>query len=283
MRLSDGLILTAFLITLISAPAGAYGQTADPPSDTTPAASSTPSELVLPAHTGWATLAKDTAHDFWLFPRRRSTWVLLGAGALAALAVHPADDYIEDHIVGSKGAENFFKLGRWVGSAPVQMGTAAGLWMIGRYVLPPAANEPQTNKWSHLGFDLLRAQIEAQAVVHAIKYTARRDRPTGECCAFPSGHAATAFAAASVLERHFGYRGSWPAMVGAAYVGASRLVDNRHFASDVLFGAALGMATGWTVVGRHGREMYSLQPVAVKGGVMIALTRVEPGRRNRTE
>ena len=120
-------------------------------------------------------------------------------------------------------------------------------------------------------------------MVHAIKYTARRDRPTGECCSFPSGHSATAFAAASVLERHFGYRGSWPAMVGAAYVGASRLVDNRHFASDVLFGAALGMATGWTVVGRHGREMYALRPVPVKGGFMIALTRVQPGQRDRTE
>ena len=30
--------------------------------------------------------------------------------------------------------------------------------------------------------------------------------------------------------------------------------ENRYYLSDVLFGSALGMATGWTVVGRHGRH-----------------------------
>jgi membrane-associated phospholipid phosphatase len=85
---------------------------------------------------------------------------------------------------------------------------------------------------------------------------------------------AGAFAAASVLERHFGYRGAWPAMLGATYVAASRLVDNRHYLSDVVFGSALGMAAGWTVVGIHGRDQYALQPVPVRGGIMIALVRV---------
>jgi hypothetical protein len=32
------------------------------------------------------------------------------------------------------------------------------------------------------------------------------------------------------------------------------LTNTRHFESDVLIGAALGMALGWTVVGRHGRD-----------------------------
>src|SRR5205814_6145325 len=131
---------------------------------------------------------------------------------------------------------------------------------VGRYVVAPAADESRTNRVSEIGFDLIRAQILSQALVHGVKYSVRRDRPTGECCAFPSGHAATAFAAASVLERHFGYRASWPALIGATYVAASRLVDNRHFLSDVTFGAALGEATGWTIVGRHGRSEYALQP-----------------------
>jgi membrane-associated phospholipid phosphatase len=110
--------------------------------------------------------------------------------------------------------------------------------------------------------------------VQGVKRAVRRDRPTGECCAFPSGHAASAFAAASVLERHLGYRASWPALVAATYVATSRLVDNRHFLSDVIFGAALGEAAGWTIVGRHGRGEYAMQPVPVAGGMMIALTRI---------
>jgi membrane-associated phospholipid phosphatase len=113
----------------------------------------------------------------------------------------------------------------------------------------------------------------AQTVVHGMKYTIRRDRPTGECCSFPSGHSATAFAVASVIERHLGYRASFPALAGAFYVATSRLVDNRHFLSDVMFGAGIGMASGWTVVGRHGRRSFALQPVPVPGGMMIALAR----------
>ena len=41
----------------------------------------------------------------------------------------------------------------------------------------------------------------------------------------------------------------------ATYVATSRLSENRHFLSDVIFGASLGMASGWTVVGRHGRPL----------------------------
>jgi membrane-associated phospholipid phosphatase len=233
--------------------------------------------LPSPAHTGWATLVEDTGRDFIVFPKRKSTWTLLALGAAGAALARPADGYVEEHIVGNATADNAFKLGKWVGSTYVHVGTATGLWLVGRYVFAPAAGEPRTNKLSHLGFDLIRAQIVSQVIVHGIKITARRDRPTGECCAFPSGHAATAFAAASVLERHFGYRGSWPAMVAATYVASSRVVDNRHFLSDVVFGAAVGIATGWTIVGRHGRSEYALYPTPVRGGAMVALVRTSGG------
>jgi hypothetical protein len=226
------------------------------------------------AHTGWGSLVKDTTQDFVAFPKRKSTWVILGAGAAAALATHPADDYVEEHIVGNANATNFFKLGKWVGSSQVMVGSAVGLWLAGRYIVAPAANEPRTNQLSHLGFDLMRAHILSQALVQGMKYSFQRNRPTGECCAFPSGHSAAAFAAAAVLERHMGYRGSWPALVGATYVAASRLVDNRHFLSDVVFGAAVGTTAGWTVVGRHGRDQYALLPTPVRGGMALNLTRL---------
>jgi len=119
---------------------------------------------------------------------------------------------------------------------------------------------------------MLRALIVSQTFTQGIKQVVRRDRPTGECCAFPSGHSSAAFATAAVVERHFGYRGSLPMFAIATYVATSRLQDNRHFLSDVMFGAALGVASGWTVVGRHGRSSYALTPVPVRGGVMLTLT-----------
>jgi membrane-associated phospholipid phosphatase len=225
------------------------------------------------AHTGLAALVYTTAADFKAFPKRRSTWVILAIGGAAAALAHPADDAVNEQLVGSSTVGRFFAPGKYVGSTYAQAGAAVTLYAVGRYMLPRKDGEPRTNKASHLGFDLLRSVIVSQALTQAIKHTVRRDRPTGECCAFPSGHASTAFATASVLERHFGYRGAWPTFAVASYVAMSRLHDNRHFLSDVLFGAALGIASGWTVVGRHGRSDYTLLPVPVPGGVAVTLSR----------
>jgi PAP2 superfamily len=258
-----------------------------PQAETAPAAPQGPEANPTPAHTGFRALASDTWSDFKSFPRRRSTWVILGIGAGAALLAHPADDDVNARLVGKKSADWFWKPGNIVGSAPMQIGVSVGLYVIGRYIVPANPDQPitggaspRTNKWSHMGLDLLRAQIVSQTFVHAIKYSVRRDRPTGECCSFPSGHATTAFAVAAVVERHFGYRMSVPAMAIATYVATSRLHDNRHFLSDVVFGSALGTATGWTVVGRHGRSSYALAPVAVPGGFAFQITHVDRDATN---
>jgi hypothetical protein len=229
-----------------------------------------------PHHTGFKALVFETASDFRALPRRKSTWVILGIGGAAALLAHPADDDVNARLVGSTAAGRFFAPGKYVGSAPVQAGAGVGLYLIGRYIYSGAENEPKTNKISHLGFDLVRANIVSQVLTQAIKLSVRRDRPTGECCAFPSGHTATTFAVASVLERHLGYRAAWPTLLIASYVGASRMHDNRHFLSDVLFGAAVGTVTGWTIVGRHGRSEYALMPMPTRGGVSIVLMRKSP-------
>ena len=225
-------------------------------------------------HTGLAAIVYTTAADFKAFPRRRSTWVILGIGAGAAALAHPFDDQVNDQLVGSDAVGRFFAPGKHIGSTYVQGGLAVGLYVIGRYMLPREQGAPRTNKVSHLGFDLLRALAVSQALTQAIKVTTQRDRPTGECCAFPSGHASASFATASVLERHLGYRAAWPTLLVATYVGMSRLHDNRHYLSDVLFGASVGIASGWTVVGRHGRSDYTLMPIPIRGGVMVALRRM---------
>ena len=235
-----------------------------------------------PAHTGWAALGHDLWSDFKAFPRRPSTWVILGIGAGGALLAHPADDNVNARLVGSKTAERLWVPGHILGAAYTQAGVSIGLWAIGRYVVPPDPQQPavegvspRTNKWSHMGFDLLRAQIVAQTVVQATKFAVRRDRPTGVCCSFPSGHAAAAWAAASVVERHLGYRMALPTIAIATYVATSRLHDNVHFLSDVVMGSSIGVATGWTVVGRHGRSSYALNPVPIRGGLAMQITRVD--------
>lgn len=235
----------------------------EPPSQGTPA--QPPPE---PKHTGVGALIRATASDFAAFPRRRSTWVILGIGAGAAAAAYPFDDELNEKLKNADGLRRAFTPGKYLGYAWVQGGAAMGIYLIGRFAMEPVAGT-RTNKVSHLGFDLLRANLVTQAFTYGIKAAVRRDRPTGECCSFPSGHASVTFATAAVLERHLGYRASWPMFAIAGYVSASRLTDNRHFLSDVLFGSALGMASGWTIVGRHGRQDFTLVPAPTRGGVAV--------------
>jgi len=107
-------------------------------------------------HTGLETLVKDIVADFKAFPRRESTWVILGIGGAAAVAVHPADSSVNSHLVSSGWANNLWKPGHIIGGQ-VMYGVPIALYLGGRYVWAPAKDQPQTNKWSHLGLDLLRA------------------------------------------------------------------------------------------------------------------------------
>ena len=225
-----------------------------------------------PAHTGFKALLFETGSDYKAFPRRPSTWVILAIGGGAAALAHPADEQVTANFAGSDAVGRFFTAGKWIGTDYVQAGSAVSLYLVGRYILPRTEGGPKSNKVSHLGFDLLRALIVSQSLTQGIKVAVQRARPTGECCSFPSGHASATFATAAVLERHFGYRGAWPTFVVASYVAASRLHDKRHFLSDVMFGSALGITSGWTVVGRHGRSSFALAPVPIPGGFMVSIT-----------
>lgn len=72
---------------------------------------------------------------------------------------------------------------------------------------------------------------------------------------FPSGHTSAAFAtgaaAAHEIERVIGGNDYLIGLLTygpAALVGLSRMFDNRHWTSDVVFGAAIGAFSGWKVV-----------------------------------
>ena len=66
-------------------------------------------------------------------------------------------------------------------------------------------------------------------------------RPFSGNTSFPSGHTTVAFATAAALARESRARWvPWVAYPVAALVGWSRLRDNRHWASDVVAGAAVG-------------------------------------------
>jgi membrane-associated phospholipid phosphatase len=72
---------------------------------------------------------------------------------------------------------------------------------------------------------------------------------------FPSGHTTVAFAAATVFAMEYRDRPIIPiiAYSAATLVGVSRVTENKHWATDVLVGAALGWLSGRQVVNNFHR------------------------------
>ena len=83
------------------------------------------------------------------------------------------------------------------------------------------------------------------AASNGLKYTVRSQRPGNkEHNSFPSGHSATAFMTATMLHKEFGGRSPWYSVAGytlATVTAYSRLMNNRHWISDVLTGAGIGV------------------------------------------
>lgn len=81
-------------------------------------------------------------------------------------------------------------------------------------------------------------------IVQGTKHFVKEQRPDGSAFnSFPSGHTATAFAAAELLRTEYWDRSPWIGIAGyaaATSVGILRVYNNRHWASDVLAGAAIG-------------------------------------------
>ena len=94
------------------------------------------------------------------------------------------------------------------------------------------------------------AFIGTGVVVFGVKELVQRKRPLDSQVgdpSFPSGHTAFAFAAATILSRQYP-KFRIPLYIGAGLVGFSRIYLGRHYASDVVAGAAVGTITGVLVL-----------------------------------
>ncbi|HAO59179.1 MAG TPA: PAP2 family protein [Psychrobacter sp.] len=79
---------------------------------------------------------------------------------------------------------------------------------------------------------------------YGLKKAIDKDRPDhSDDDSFPSGHTSIAFQGASFIHKRYGLEYSIPAYVGATFVGYSRIEADKHHTSDVLAGAALGVAS----------------------------------------
>lgn len=92
---------------------------------------------------------------------------------------------------------------------------------------------------------LAKGELLVAATTQLMKLSLSNMRPDGSSDnSFPSGHTTQAFAAATFLSEEYKEELPWMpyfAYALASSVGVLRMANNRHYASDVLFGAGLGI------------------------------------------
>gem|GEM_PF-874546 len=92
---------------------------------------------------------------------------------------------------------------------------------------------------------LAKSELMMMAIVYPLKIITHGARPdSGAPTTFPSGHTAQAFLAATFLDEQYRHLSKWISIGGyavATSVGISRILNNRHWISDVLAGAGIGI------------------------------------------
>jgi membrane-associated phospholipid phosphatase len=194
--------------------------------------------------------------------------LLLGAFVLGTTLVAPLDRQVATRLQDPGTQENRFLRTAATGfrllGSPGSLVAGAGVYLVGR--------ADGQRRAEALGLHSVESILLADILGGGIKALAGRQRPFVDITnpysfqlwrgfssdnyrSFPSGHAINAFAFASTVTRESQFW--WPHATwyvgtvfygGAALVGASRMYNNQHWASDVMAGAAIGTLIGLKVV-----------------------------------
>ena len=199
----------------------------------------------------------------------RSDLYVLAGFVGATVAMFPLDRQLaeslqRDHLVDNATLNAIEETLNFVGGpAPILVGGA--LFLFGR-----VANRPRV---AHVALHMTEAIAVGLATSGALKMLAGRARPYASADtaphdfgfargfrgeryqAFPSGHATVSFAVAAALTSE---TAGWSPSArwitggvlfgGATIVGLSRMYADRHWASDVVVGAAIGTFAGFKTV-----------------------------------
>jgi len=204
---------------------------------------------------------------------------LATAGAVGLTYVFDGD--IRNKLQGSKSGalDTATDIGDVIGNPLVHLGVAGAVYGGGILAGSP--------KWRETGEMLGEAAILADAASFIVKQAVGRSRPseTGDKGSFrplqfksdfdsmPSMHAASSFAMASVMaSRTENYLAKALYYSVATFVGFSRMYQDKHWASDVVLGAAIGELCGRVVTKFHASQRkIALAPMVSGDAASLAL------------
>jgi membrane-associated phospholipid phosphatase len=178
----------------------------------------------------------------WLAP--------LGASTIALIASDQETGELSDNTRRVSVSKDISQAGSIYSTGSL----AAAFYLIGR-----ATENARARETGRLGGEAL---IDSALVFTALKNISQRPRPTVDGAhaeffdgghSFPSGHAASAWALATVIANEYHDRRAVKlgAYGLAVAVSVSRYTARRHFLSDVLVGSAIGYGIGRYVYKTH--------------------------------
>lgn len=202
---------------------------------------------------------------------------VIGATSLTYVFDNEMQQKLQSH--KSSGLKRATDAGAIAGNPFIHLGLAALVYGAG-----VAGDSP---KWKETGEMMGEALILADASTFILKTAVGRGRPIAtshrgdfepfrfksDYDSFPSMHTASSFALASVMASVSDSLLTKTSYYAAAtFVGFSRMYQNKHWASDIVFGAALGEMCGRVVTSYHAsRNKFTLAPQAYDGGAGLAL------------
>jgi membrane-associated phospholipid phosphatase len=197
--------------------------------------------LPLP-QTGPSDLSRKLGIDLGSFVSPGSLFILGLAGATASWSLESADESPLAMQLSLDGSftDPAMDVGNTYGHGLVIGGGSLSLLIVGK----ASGNQAV----SRFGGDLCRSFLYTSLASGVIKYSVQRTRPSGGPLSFPSGHTSVAFSTVPVIWSHLGWQAGVGASVLALSTGLGRMEEYRHYLSDVLAGAALGLVVGRAVM-----------------------------------
>lgn len=157
--------------------------------------------------------------------------LILTLGLRAEAQTFPFDSRVDAYVSDWRGGRTAVTADEWLRFAPVVFDLGAG-----------ALGLEASRDFVGRGIEAAWAFGAMAAVTEGLKVSVRSVRPDGtDDRSFPSGHAAVAFTGAELIRMEYGWGWGAGAYAVAASVAALRLYNGRHWLSDVLAGAGIGV------------------------------------------
>lgn len=194
----------------------------------------------------------------------RTSLTIMASGVVGSLVMQPHDENINQQWVNhQRMSEDKARIGDLIGSG------APGLLIgLGQLYFDKPNGEAMLKSW-----------VAVSLWTGALKTLVGRQRPGGSenRQSWPSGHTSVSFATATALGMAYGWKVGVPAGLLAVGVGASRLADNRHWMSDVVGGAAVGIWMGYAYAVPRDRDTFTdISPVSGPNREGVSVTSTRP-------